>query len=472
VLHPEPFECSTFYLQIGNETEFGEADYKERFAAYHDRVKAAYPGDNVQIIADSWGLARQQSADTYAIDFHEYMSWGRAIAGRDLYDDAPRGKPYVFKGEYATRSGSGILQALSEAVYMMGLEENGDEVVLAAYAPLFGNVNDCQWHPNLIYFDNHRAMGTISYYVQQMYSQHRGDRLLPVTVEQQPAEHSSEDEQITGSIGLATWSTEAEFKDLRVVVDGETVYENDFADDQSIADWISNDNGRWSVDQGVLRQSALEQDCRFWLKGGEWSRYELHVKARRLSGAEGFMAMVHVEDADHWVWANFGGWANTQHAFERAEGGAKIVAVELDGSVEGNRWYDVVVEVDGPRVVGKLDGETLLEVDLAEVNEDPEYDVYASAVTDEATGDVVVRVVNIAEVPKRVTLSIKGGGELSGEGTAVTLAAENRAASQSLDDPRRYTPRTSRLENVAREFEHEFPPCSFTILRLEPDGGG
>jgi hypothetical protein len=39
------------------------------------------------------------------------------------------------------------LQALSEAVYMMGLEENGDEVVMAAYAPLFGHVNGCQWSP-------------------------------------------------------------------------------------------------------------------------------------------------------------------------------------------------------------------------------------------------------------------------------------------------------------------------------------
>lgn len=466
--HPDPFHFNTFYLQIGNETEFGPRDYGERFAKYRDRVKDAYPGDNVRIIADSWGAGRRQSVDTYAIDFHDYMSWGRAIANRDSFDDAPRGEPYVFNGEYATRSGSGILQALSEAVYMMGLEENADEVILAAYAPLFGNVNQCQWNPNLIYFDNHRSMGTISYYVQKLFSQNRGDRLLPVSVEQQPSDKSRQREEMAGSVGFATWNTEAEFKDLRVVVDGETVYENDLADDASIADWVSNNNGRWSIENGALRQSERGQDARFWLPGRKWSKYEVHAKARKIAGAEGFMVMVNVENSQDYVWVNFGGWANTQHGVELAEGGAKTHPRNVNGSIDTDRWYDVLVKVDGLKVVGILDGEKVLDVDLATLNEEPDYDVYASAVTDDS-GDVLVRVVNIAEVPKHATLEISGG-ELTGEGTAITLAAENRQASQSLDDPLRYSPQTSRLEGVSSEFEYQFAPCSFTILRLHRKG--
>ena len=30
--HPDPFNFKTFYLQIGNETEFGRRDYRQRFA--------------------------------------------------------------------------------------------------------------------------------------------------------------------------------------------------------------------------------------------------------------------------------------------------------------------------------------------------------------------------------------------------------------------------------------------------------
>lgn len=466
--HPEPFQFKTFYLQIGNETEFGRRDYVQRFTMYRDHVKKAYPDDNVQIIADSWGLGNQQSIETYAIDFHEYMNWGRAIIDRDLYDNAPRGKPYVFKGEYATRQGADIMRALSEAVYMMGLEENGDEVKLASYAPLFGNVNDCQWNPNLIYYDNHRSMGTISYYVQQMYSQNRGDRLLPVTVSQPPAERKKEEKKMSGSIGLATWGTAVEFDSVRVVVDDQTVYENEFTDPQAIADWVSNDRGTWQVVDGVLRQSAQDDDCRLWLKGKDWSKYTMHLKARKVRGAEGFMPMFHVKNAMNFAWANFAGWSNTQHAFEVAEGGAKQLGARRAGNVKTGEWYDVEIVVDNSNVVAKLNGESLLKGDLAQVDEEPEYDVYASAVTDKAANEVLVRIVNIAETPKQLKLAV-GGCTLTGQGTAITLNAENRQASQTLDDPLRYTPKSTQLDGIGTEFTHEVPPCSFTILRLRQE---
>ncbi|MCA9258724.1 MAG: hypothetical protein KDA61_05975, partial [Planctomycetales bacterium] len=60
-----------------------------------------------------------------------------------------------------------------------------------------------------------------------------------------------------------------------------------------------------------------------------------------------------------------------------------------------------------------------------------------------------------------------GGPKLASEGTAITLAAENREASQTLDNPNRYVPHTTTLQQVGAEFSHEVPPCSFTILRLK-----
>ncbi len=465
--HPEPFACQTFYLQIGNETEFGNRRYLERFKAYHDKVKSTYPDDNVRVIADSWGAGGQRSVDTYAVDFHEYMSWGQAVRDRDVHDNAQRGEPYIFEGEYATRSGSGILQALSEAVFMMGLEENGDEVKMACYAPLFGNVNGCQWRPDLIYFDNHRAMGTISYYVQQLYSLYRGDRVLPIEVKQPLAEAARQGEKLAGSVGFATWNTEAEFKDLSVVVDGKTVYQNKLNTKADIAGWETGGNGQWSVQDGALRQTAQKEDCRIWLPGKKWSKYEVHVKARKIAGAEAFMVMVQVDNAENFAWVNFGGWGNTQHGVERAQGGGKTHGRNVPGSLDADHWYDVVVKVDGMKVSGSLDGKQVIAVDMATMNELPKYDLYASAVTDVATGGVLLRVVNFAEAPRRAKLAIRGGGKLSGTGTAITLATEDQRASQSLDDPQRYVPKTSKLDDVSRQFEYEFPPCSFTLLRLD-----
>ena len=447
--HPEPFNFKTFYMQIGNETEFGRRDYRQRLAAYEEFVKKAYPGDNVQIIADSWGLGQGQDVEAFAIDNHEYPGWGRAIVDRDVHDKSPRGAPYIFEGEYAARSGSGILQALSEAVFMMGLEENGDEVKLASYWPLFGNVNECQWHPNLIYFDNERAMGSISYYVQQLYSQNRGDRVLPVKVEQQPAQDSQQIQPMAGSVGFATWSTASEFKDLGVEVDGKTVYENKLSDPQNIADWDSNSNSEWSIKNGVLRQSSHSADCRIWLPGQSWSKYDVRCKARKIDGAEGFMVMVHVKDANEYVWVNFGGWGNTQHGVEKAEGGAKRGSNNVDGKIDTERWYDVLIQVDGMKVTGNLDGEKIVEVDLSRLIDRAEYDVYASAVTDDATGDVLVRVVNLAETPKHVRLTIDGAGDLSEQ------ALQSRWRQRTARRRKRSTSRsdTRPRERIARSLQ-------------------
>ncbi len=460
--HPKPFHFSTFYLQIGNETEFSYEAYTERFRKYRARVKAAFPEDNVKIIADSWGMKHRQTVDTFAIDYHRYMSWRDAINGRDQYDNLPRGKPYVFKGEYATRSGSGILQALSEAVYMMGLEENSDEVVFASYAPLFANVNGTQWRPDLIYFDNHRSMGTISYWVQQMFSAHRGTRLLPVKVEE-IRQKEKKAKPPAGSIGIGSWDTEVMYKDIRVVSNGKTVFTADTSD----ADKWKTLNGRWEFTPDGIHQKAREIDCRAWIPGKSWSSYKLQLKAKKIRGAEGFLIMVHVKDGMEYVWANLGGWGNSRHAFERATGGAKSQSSGQNGRIERGRWYDITVDVDGNDVACFVDGRRVLKTDLGKLDGEVTNNIYANACTGETPDALLVRVVNIAEEPKTVTLSLREAGTLKSAGEAVTLHAASRDAKQSLEAPLRYSPRKTRINGVAARFTYTFKPCSFTILKLK-----
>jgi len=55
-------------------------------------------------------------------------------------------------------------------------------VVMASYAPLLAHAEAWQWTPNLIWCDNLRVYGTPSYYVQQLFSRHRGDFVVPVQV--------------------------------------------------------------------------------------------------------------------------------------------------------------------------------------------------------------------------------------------------------------------------------------------------
>jgi alpha-N-arabinofuranosidase len=63
---------------------------------------------------------------------------------------------------------------------MTGLERNSDIVVMAAYAPLFVNVNPggMQWSSDLIGYDALNSYGSPSYYAQVMFASCVGDHTV------------------------------------------------------------------------------------------------------------------------------------------------------------------------------------------------------------------------------------------------------------------------------------------------------
>lgn len=69
---------------------------------------------------------------------------------------------------------------------MTGLEKNSDLVVMASYAPLFVNRNGSQWNPDLIKFTTNHAWGIVSYWVQEMFSNNRATRMLPLKLSGRP----------------------------------------------------------------------------------------------------------------------------------------------------------------------------------------------------------------------------------------------------------------------------------------------
>ena len=90
-------------------------------------------------------------------------------------------------GEWATTEGKPtptLNAALGDAAWMTGMERNADVVIMHCYAPLLVNVNPgaAQWGTNLIGYDALTSFGSPSYYAQKMFSENRGDTVLPVEV--------------------------------------------------------------------------------------------------------------------------------------------------------------------------------------------------------------------------------------------------------------------------------------------------
>ena len=83
-----------------------------------------------------------------------------------LLEDATVARISAIVGRVA--DGEPLQYVLGEAVFMMGMENNSDIVRMASYAPIFANVNETRWRPDMIQYDATRVLGTPSYYVQKM----------------------------------------------------------------------------------------------------------------------------------------------------------------------------------------------------------------------------------------------------------------------------------------------------------------
>ncbi len=197
--HPEPFGLEL--LGIGNE-QWGP-QYIERYKVFVKAIKDKYP--DIQLIAGTgsdatifpngpqeidylWSQYRKLKAEIVDEHFYRRPDWFLDNTG--FYDNYERGDSELFVGEYGAQS-IGVASAdnrnnwhcaLAEAAFMTGLEHNADLVTMSCYAPLFCHVDGWQWRPDLIWFDNLRVFGTPNYYVQKLFSVHRGDRVLPLEV--------------------------------------------------------------------------------------------------------------------------------------------------------------------------------------------------------------------------------------------------------------------------------------------------
>jgi alpha-L-arabinofuranosidase len=120
------------------------------------------------------------------VDEHYYQPPGWFINNQDYYDNYDRSKSKVYLGEYAASLPGGNKTnwetSLAEALYLIGVERNGDVVQMTSYAPLLAREGHTQWNPDLIYFNNTEVKPTIGYFVQQLYGQNAGDKYVPSQV--------------------------------------------------------------------------------------------------------------------------------------------------------------------------------------------------------------------------------------------------------------------------------------------------
>jgi alpha-L-arabinofuranosidase len=194
--HPAPFNMK--YIGIGNEQ--WDQLYPDHLAPFVDAIRKAHP--EIKIVGSSgpdsegkqfdylWPEMKRLGADL--VDEHFYRPYNWFLSQGSRYDNYDRKGPKVFAGEYAChaigKKWNHFYASLLEAAFMTGLERNADIVHMATYAPLFAHVEGWQWRPDLIWYDNLRSMRTVSWHVQQLYGEYKGENVLTLTMGGSPVE--------------------------------------------------------------------------------------------------------------------------------------------------------------------------------------------------------------------------------------------------------------------------------------------
>jgi alpha-L-arabinofuranosidase len=108
--------------------------------------------------------------------------------------------------------------ALGDAAWLIGLERNADLVLLESYAPMFTNINPgaAQWPTNLLGYDALKSYGSPSYYAKQMFNQHRGDVVLPTTLNVTGGSEFYESATRDNQTGTAAGTTQK----VQITIDG------------------------------------------------------------------------------------------------------------------------------------------------------------------------------------------------------------------------------------------------------------
>ena len=262
-----------------------------------------------------------------------------------------------------------------------------------------------------------------------------------------------------GRIGIQTWNTVAEFKDITVTKGNETLY----AYKPDLKGWSKTKEGKWIVTDGALRQTVQDK-TNTGIQMGEptWADYTLTLKARKLSGDEGFIVRFRDSGTQN-IHLNLGGWGNQSHGIEAGQG--NIIGGKKAGRIENDKWYDIKIALEGSKVSAWLDNELLYKdvlIETPSVN-----DFFTVSGFDSETGEIIVKCINVADADRPLKLDFGTQKLQAQKAKRITLAGLAETVND-LDNPTRCAPVLDTVDvSDGTVFTATLKPMSMTVFRFK-----
>ena len=432
-------------------------------------IKAKYPAD--QDRAELVDLRHRPAARSTPpdrpidiVDEHAYKAVNWAIENFDSFAKYTREGWDLYIGEFATNAGVGRgnwIAALNDAAYMMSVEKNTDLVKMASYAPLLENVNHRDWEVNMIHFDSSRVFARATYYVQQ-------------AVRGAPADVGAEDDRRVhagrrrgrspGRVGVGTWNTAAEFRDMRVERDGKRASTSRISP-AAPRGWSpvtgrgQGSRGTWSTVGG--RVSAERQRVGFSYLGGCDRPTTHHHAARRARSPapKDFWCL-----AARWTAGASSGTSPAGTTRSRRFRPATRSSDRRGGPhrIETGRWYDLRARGARPdrARLSRRGAAQRSDVSRASTPCSP------SPAATTAPARSSSRRSTPAPDAAAMTVDLQNVRHFSSSGRLLVMSSPSPEDENSFEAPKKIVPVERPLTISGPRFTHELPPYSLSILRI------
>lgn len=101
------------------------------------------------------------------------------------------------------------------------------------------------------------------------------------------------------------------------------------------------------------------------------------------------------------------------------------------------------------------------------MNGETQTNLFASATRDNATGEVILKVVNTAKAGALAGIKLDTTRAVADRASAIVLTGKSGAEENTFEQPNNVAPVETKIQNVSGSFQHTFPANSITVMRLK-----
>lgn len=94
--------------------------------------------------------------------------------------------------------------------------------------------------------------------------------------------------------------------------------------------------------------------------------------------------------------------------------------------------------------------------------------VFYSATKDEKTGAIYLKLVNTSGKKQPVEINLNGIGKVSPEAILIVVKGDKPESTNSITDPEKILPITSKIKGVKPVFTRTLDPYSVSIIQIQP----